>query len=765
MGLFSKKSPKRSKSKDGGKPKKEGARERQAKAQRENIFAQKLDMTEDYRPPSYAKSDAAVGFIDGALGDNFVFQNLSSRERRLLIDAMKTLEVHAGRPIVTQGETGDYFYVVDDGTVRFEVDGRKVGSCGRGGSFGELALLYNCPRSASCVAETTCTLWIVDQKTFRHMLANNNNSQQKETYDILRKVSFFADLESRDLNRIADAFNTKVFRAGDRIIRKGEIGEEFFIIQEGTAKVHDIGKRDGQFIEQPIGPGDFFGERALLTGEPRNASITATSDKCMCLSLGRDEFKVVLGPLQAAIDRAMSKRTLLAVPIFIMSQFEPFELNRLADLVVEYTFHPGTVLAQQGKSYVQNFYLIRTGKVRILHQGSSRPGYLQDSDYFGQQFLKEPEGALATQTITVIEDTKCGVLSKKDFASVVGNVDRLGRPRRKKEDVEEEKKMQLKHLNKIRILGVGTFGKVWLVTHKKTNTVYALKQLSKNEIIQHQQIGSVVQEKNIMSALDHPFVIKLAGSFQDSKSLYMVLELVQGGELFSVIHSAEMDGVPNGNARFYAACILESLSHLHMRNIAYRDLKPENVLIDAKGYCVLVDLGFAKMVEDKTYTLCGTPEYLAPEIILSKGHDKGADYWAYGVLIYEMLVGHSPFFDFGSNDQVGLFQRICKVQYTFPKGQCHPHAKDLIQRLIMRRQANRYGCLARGDMDIRDHPWFEIVDVDMLLAREWPTPWVPRIRGATDASHFDSYEHLEKESKKEPTLTSSEQALFKDFDA
>ncbi|CAB9498224.1 MAP kinase-activated protein kinase 2 (Fragment) [Seminavis robusta] len=759
MNLFKSK-PKNSPS----KKKKKKTKQDGVRAQRENIFAQKLDMTESYKPPFYPKSEAAYEFIDGCLGDNFVFQNLSSKERRLLIDAMQTQEVPGGEPIVTQGETGDYFYVVDEGTVRFEVDSRKVGQCGRGGSFGELALLYNCPRSASCVAETTCTLWIVDQKTFRHMLANTQNTQNKETHGILKKVSFFSDLEDRDLTRIADAFSTQVCKAGDRIITKGEIGDNFYIIQEGTAKVHDIGQREGQFIEQSMGAGAFFGERALLTGEPRNASITATSERCVLLKLGREEFKVVLGPLQAAIDRAMSKRTLLAVPIFIMSQFEAFEMNRLADLVVEMTFRPGTVLAQQGKPLVQNFYVVRQGKVRILHQNSSRPGFLSDSDYFGQSFLKEPDGAVATQTITVMEETRCGVLSKKDFLSVVGNADRLGRPRRPKAQSAHEKAITLKELSKIRILGVGTFGKVWLVTQKKTGTPYALKMLSKYEIIQHQQVGSVAQEKNVMSMLDHPFVISLVGSFMDSRSLYMVLELVQGGELFSVIHTESMDGVPNGNARFYAACILESLSHLHMRNIAYRDLKPENVLVDNKGYCVLVDLGFAKVVDDKTYTLCGTPEYLAPEIILSKGHDKGADYWAYGVLIYEMVVGHSPFFDFGSNSQADLFQRICKVQYSFPGGGLvHHHAQDLIKRLIIRRQASRMGCLARGDMDIRDHPWFEIIDVDKLLRRKWPAPWVPRIRNALDSSHFDSYEHLEKDSKKDPSLTASEQALFKDF--
>jgi protein kinase A len=195
-----------------------------------------------------------------------------------------------------------------------------------------------------------------------------------------------------------------------------------------------------------------------------------------------------------------------------------------------------------------------------------------------------------------------------------------------------------------------------------------------------------------------------------------------------------------------------------------RDLKPENILIDQSGYCVLVDLGFAKIVVDKTYTLCGTPEYLAPEIILSKGHDKGVDYWAFGVLIYEMLVGRSPFYSYGT-DQVSLFKRIVQVKYTFPHGgMVHDLAQDLIQRLIVRRQANRLGCLSRGDMDVRDHMWFSIIDVDKLLHKQIPSPWIPKIKDPLDATHFDSYKHLENEvPSNKPPLSPAQQALFKDF--
>jgi CRP-like cAMP-binding protein/tRNA A-37 threonylcarbamoyl transferase component Bud32 len=726
----------------------------------QNIFANPIDFKEQFQLPRYPKSDAAIQFIDSALEENFIFASLTAKERRLLIDAMMMETVSAGTVIIKQGETGDFFYVVEEGHVSFAVDNQHVGSTGRGGSFGELALLYNCPRAATCLANTACRLWKVDQKTFRYMLANNQNAQQKDINDILRKVPFLAELDDRDLLRISDALTSVTFPEGERIINKGDVGEVFYIIREGTVKVHDIGFGDSTYVDQPLGPGDFFGERALITGDPRVANVTATST-CTCLCLSRDTFELVLGPLQGLIDAAMKKRTLLGVPLFSNSQFQPHELARLTDLIVETTFPAGTILAEEGKPYNANLYIIRSGQVAVANEDGVINN-LRDADYFGDKFLKEEEGFISKQTITVQVETSCGVLSRKDIVSVISDMRRLGQPLAAMKPLL--KSIRFKDLVKFRILGVGTFGKVWLVSHKRTGMAYALKQLSKREIIGHHQVEGVIREKNIMASLDHPFVVNLVSTFQDERNLYMLIELVQGGELFSVIHTETRDGIPNGNARFYAACILESLAHLHHRCICYRDLKPENILIDQKGYCVLVDLGFAKIVVDKTFTLCGTPEYLAPEIILSKGHDKGVDYWAFGVLIYEMLVGRSPFYSYGT-DQVSLFKRIVQVKYTFPHGGLvHDLAQDLIQRLIVRRQANRLGCLSRGDCDVRDHMWFSIIDTDRLLRKQIPPPWTPRIKDPLDATHFDSYRHLENEPPStKPQLSPSQQALFKDF--
>jgi len=735
------------------------ARSKQKRA--ENIFAEKVDLTEHFEVPRYPKSDGAVQFIDNSLVDNFIFASLSGKERRLLIDAMVMDTVQAGTVIIKQGETGDYFYVVDEGHVSFAVDGNHVGACGRGGSFGELALLYNCPRAATCLANTTCRLWKVGQRTFRYMLANNNASQQKDIHDVLRKVPFLSELAESDLLRISDALTSVTFPEGERLINKGDVGEVFYILREGKVKVHDIGFGDSQYVDQIIGPGDWFGERALLTGDARSANITAVTN-CTTLCLSRETFEMVLGPLQHLIDRAAKKRTLEGVPVFAHSEFQPFEMTRLTELLTEKSFPAGTTLVEEGKEFEPNIYIIREGRM-VVSSSKGQVHTLMDADYFGAVWLKEPLGTPSPVTVKIEADTECGVLTRKAIESVIGDIKRLGKPL-SMAGASLKKNIRLKDLVKFRILGVGTFGKVWLVSHKKSGTPYALKQLSKREIIGHHQVEGVLREKNIMANIKHPFVVDLVATFQDERHLFMLIALVQGGELFSVIHTETRDGIPNGNSRFYAACILESLSHLHRRGIAYRDLKPENILIDAKGYCVLVDLGFAKTVSDKTYTLCGTPEYLAPEIILSNGHDSGVDYWAFGVLIYEMLVGRSPFYSYGT-DQVSLFKRIVQVKYAFPPGgMVTEPAQDLIQRLIVRRQANRFGCLARKDMDVRDHYWFNVIDVDKLLRKKIPAPWVPRIRDALDASHFDSYRHVENEPpSNKPNITEQQQELFAEF--
>lgn len=238
----------------------------------------------------------------------------------------------------------------------------------------------------------------------------------------------------------------------------------------------------------------------------------------------------------------------------------------------------------------------------------------------------------------------------------------------------------------------------------QTGTPYALKRLQKSQIVKTKQTSNIMREKELMARCDHPFILQLIATFQDRDCLYMVLELALGGELFSVLANTEDGTIEESACLFYSACVLSGLECMHSHNILYRDMKPENMMLDADGYIKIIDFGFAKEVADRTYTLCGTPEYLAPELVLGKGHGKGVDYWALGVLVYEMLVGYTPFADEGG-DNMAVCRKICEQRLEIPNF-VSAEASSLITALVNRNQNMRLGCMKEGIHDIWSHPFF-----------------------------------------------------------
>lgn len=212
--------------------------------------------------------------------------------------------------------------------------------------------------------------------------------------------------------------------------------------------------------------------------------------------------------------------------------------------------------------------------------------------------------------VRAVLPTECMVLTRDAIVNVVGNINRLGKPSL---PVSRKliKNMKLSDLVLHRIIGVGMFGRVWIVETKTSSSVYALKVMDKKEIIDKKMAKGVMRERNVMSSVEHPFISNLVSTFQDRQSIFMLMDYVQGGELFGLIYNVSKKGfLSNDAAAFYGACLAEALSHLHSRSICHRDLKPENILINAAGYVVLIDFGFAKVVLDKTFTTCGSPEYM-----------------------------------------------------------------------------------------------------------------------------------------------------------
>uniref|UniRef100_A0A7S2JMW5 Protein kinase domain-containing protein n=2 Tax=Haptolina brevifila TaxID=156173 RepID=A0A7S2JMW5_9EUKA len=289
-------------------------------------------------------------------------------------------------------------------------------------------------------------------------------------------------------------------------------------------------------------------------------------------------------------------------------------------------------------------------------------------------------------------------------------------------------------------LGKGSYGHVSVVT-TPDGKAYALKAMDKDVLEKRNQVEHVKSERDILSFCDSPFLPYLIGTFQTIKYVYLVQELILGGELYTIIHDKPDITIGVTEARFYGACIVAALSYLHDQLIAHRDLKPENVLIDARGYLKLIDFGFAKVIEEPpTRTFCGTPEYLAPEIVSNKGHGLPVDWWTVGIIVYEMLSKKTPFCN---DDVMTMYDSIMKGTIEFGWF-FNWDAKNLIKSLCTKDPTERLGT-ARGPLDpsgkaVREHEFFKSIDFTQLEHQTLPAPYVPRIASATDTSNFEPEE-------------------------
>ena len=287
-------------------------------------------------------------------------------------------------------------------------------------------------------------------------------------------------------------------------------------------------------------------------------------------------------------------------------------------------------------------------------------------------------------------------------------------------------------------------------------TYYAMKMLKKADILRLKQVEHIKSEANILSMIEHPFIVNMLAHFQNDNALFMVIEYIQGGELYS--HLRREVRFSDEKSKFYSSEIVLAFAYLHSMKIIYRDLKPENLLISGLGHIKITDFGFAKIVEDRTWTLCGTPEYLAPEIIQSKGHGKSVDWWALGVLIYEMLAGYPPFYD---ENPFGIYQKILSANVEYPR-HIDQKAKDLIKKLLAPDKAKRLGCIKGGPISVKSHKWYNKWDWDAALAGNIEVPFLPEIVDEADTGNFDDYP--DSEEGIEVALSDHDKAQFADFD-
>ncbi|CCK68290.1 serine/threonine protein kinase YPK1 KNAG_0A06290 [Huiozyma naganishii CBS 8797] len=296
----------------------------------------------------------------------------------------------------------------------------------------------------------------------------------------------------------------------------------------------------------------------------------------------------------------------------------------------------------------------------------------------------------------------------------------------------KNKPLSIDDFDLLKVIGKGSFGKVMQVRKKDTQKIYALKAIRKSYIVSKSEVTHTLAERTVLARVECPFIVPLKFSFQSPEKLYLVLACINGGELF--YHLQKEGRFDLSRSRFYAAELLCALETLHNLDVIYRDLKPENILLDYQGHIALCDFGLCKLNmkdDDKTDTFCGTPEYLAPELLLGQGYSKVVDWWTLGVLLYEMLTGLPPYYD---EDIPKMYKKILQAPLRFPDG-FDRDAKDLLIGLLSRDPVRRLG--RNGADEIKNHQFFSQLSWKRLMMKGYIPPYKPPVSSAIDTSNFN----------------------------
>uniref|UniRef100_A0A8C3LHI3 cGMP-dependent protein kinase n=1 Tax=Chrysolophus pictus TaxID=9089 RepID=A0A8C3LHI3_CHRPC len=592
------------------------------------------------------KDSSEKKLITDALNKNQFLKRLEPQQIREMVECMYERTFQQGSYVIRQGEPGNHIFVLKEGRLEVFQQNKLLSSIPVWTAFGELAILYNCTRTASVKAITNVKTWALDREVFQNIMRVTAQTRQEQYRNFLRSVSLLKNLPEDKLTKIMDCLEVEYYDKGDYVIREGEEGNTFFIIAKGKVKVTQSTADHSQpQLIKNLHKGDYFGEKALISDDVRSANVIADEYDVECLVIDRETFNQTVGTYE--------------------------ELQ---------TYLEG---------YVAN--LARADEKRHAKRSF------------------------------------CGQSTKEVSLEMI----------QLKEKVAQFPSSPFQNLEVVTTLGVGGFGRVELVKVKNENVAFAMKCIKKKHVVDTKQQEHIYSEKKILEQICSPFIVKLYRTFKDSKYVYMLLEACLGGELWSLLRDRGSFDEPT--TKFCVGCVTEALDYLHHIEIVYRDLKPENLILDAEGYIKLVDFGFAKKIGSgqKTWTFCGTPEYVAPEVILSKGHDFSVDFWSLGILVYELLTGSPPF---SGADQMTTYNLILKgiEKLDFPRTITR-RPEDLIRRLCRQNPTERLGNLRNGINDIKKHRWLNGFNWDGLKLRKLASPLKRELSGPTDYSYFDSY--------------------------
>eukprot|EP00927_Polykrikos_kofoidii_P065355 TRINITY_DN61113_c0_g1_i1.p1 TRINITY_DN61113_c0_g1~~TRINITY_DN61113_c0_g1_i1.p1 ORF type:complete len:1004 (-),score=202.48 TRINITY_DN61113_c0_g1_i1:57-2858(-) len=662
------------------------------------------------------------GQVSSLFRQSHLFQLSKSLQVVMLAAHAEHAKVAQGSVLARSGDVDDRLYVLQSGAVEATTEGQPTHVCRTPGyCFGETAFSSKGQaRQATLVAQTDSSVLALPHvflETVFDFSVSSLVSRNVVLQAFLERPSL-VQLRQESLDAWIERLQVHRFDAGANILdtvdsAKLEIGGLIVVIH-GEAVVTPVGRAASETHQTY----SVLGEDNLMNPVGNWLKSCKAGPVGVSLAVLPKAYweKVFCGCPTVSDCRAFQERIELVRKVFLFRHLSDKQCADLVSSMALVRTKKGDVVVKEGDRGAE-FFLIHEGEVCITKAGNfimklSKPAY------FGERALLYEDPRAATATVVSEEATFC-VLTKKCFLDILnaGLLDFIAY-RNKLLDTD----LQFSDLEAMKIIGRGGYGTVKLVRHKKSHTRYALKCVTRGRL-SDQDRSLVQRERAILQLIDHPFCLKLVRSFKDSNCVYFLTELVTGGELLDALD--RLDVLDKPQAQFYLGSLLLCFEYIHERHVIYRDLKPENVLLDQDGFVKLIDFGAARKLdslEQKCFTLLGTPHFMAVEMILGDGYGMSADIWAMGVCLYEFMVGRLPF---DGDKPVAIFRQIASNKPMWIPEDLDPATTDMLRWLLEKNPADRVQATRRGYQAMRDHPFFQGFDFSALEQRSIKPPCIP----------------------------------------
>jgi len=688
-------------------------------------FLTKVESTSFERAEAFFKSDPN-------------FRALRDSDRRSLARACSVLRFSDGEEILHQGEVGDCMFIVIEGqaVVADDQPSKAEPSQTVGPVLGSMGFVYGKRHTCGFIAKGAVTCLALGR--------SRSASLSDRVEDVLRRCAinalllqpenggaFFRQLTEYQRHRVIATAEDGFFGPGEVIVAPGGPAQFLLVIQGTVALLKNVGrtyKENGmtlcekdifakakgtaeQLLVEGMGHG---GHPELFSGESMSHYVVAVDTVRMHRITDRAVLKVFGEPLHELVRFNEIKKVLS--DIFLFKNLGEDIIDRTVRQLERQHFAANEVIVQQDDA-ARHFFLIQSGTI-LVKKGDVVVRKLGRWDYFGERGLLLQEKRSAT--CQALDVCVCLVLEADAFFKLVGNFRTELERRMHLQDLN----ISMTDLNCTAIVGRGTWGIVRRVHPKakgKEMTHYALKGVRKDRVTEGQQETAILMEREVNAQCYHPCIVQFIKTFQDRDHIYFLTEFLGGGDLFSAIR--DIGFLSKAHTQFFSGSIALALEYLHGRNIMYRDLKPENVLLDFQGRAKLADFGCCKQ-DLLSSTLTGTPEYVAPEMILGRPYSCAVDWWSLGVIMYECIVGPQPF-GAHTDDQMQLFREILEEPLRFPDYVDDHSAIAILTRLLERRPDFRLCTSSRGAKDIQEQPYYAGFDWDALARGFLEPPWHP----------------------------------------